>query len=114
MQRMAERDLFSVDYDVPADRLWEALKRSLQTMDVREVLEGERSARFDSGVTAFSWGEHHLAHVEGHDGHSRLVVRGRPKSSFFTTGFGERRHGRSVEKQLTSAIESELTAGAIS
>ena len=114
MNRMAERELFSRSYDVDAETLWAALKRALRTMDLKEVDDAERSARFSTGVTTFSWGQHNLALVEEEGGRSRLVVRGRPKQSLATTNWGERRHARRVEKQLGGAVDSELSARATS
>src|SRR5881398_1058990 len=87
MNRMAERELFSRSYEVDADTLWAALKRALRTMDLKEVGDAERSARFSTSVTTFSWGQHNLALVEEDGGRSRLVVRGRPKASFLTTNW---------------------------
>jgi len=81
-------------------------------MDLKEVGDAERSARFSTGVTTFSWGQHNLALVEEDGGRSRLVVRGRPKASFLTTNWGEQRHARRVEEQLVAAVNSELSAGA--
>ena len=112
MNRMAERELFSRSYEVDADTLWAALKRALRTMDLKEVGDAERSARFSTSVTTFSWGQHNLALVEEDGGRSRLVVRGRPKASFLTTNWGEQRHARRVEEQLVDAVNSELSAGA--
>src|SRR6266576_2397131 len=112
MKHMAERELFSVDYDVPPDRLWDALKRSLRTMDAKEVLDDERSARFATGVTTFSWGQHNVARVEHEDGRSRLDDHGRPKASILTSNLGERMHARRVRTRLTGDIESELSAKA--
>jgi len=112
MNRMAERELFTIDYAVPPDELWRALKRSLRTMDLKEVAEDDRSARFSTGVTTFSWGEHVVALVEGQDGRSRLVVRGRPKSSIFTTDWGENHHARRVQEHLGESIESALSIDA--
>ena len=112
MNRMAERELFSRSYDVDAETLWAALKRALRTMDLKEVDDAERSARFSTGVTTFSWGQHNVARVEGEDGRSRLVVHGRPKASILTSNLGERMHARWVRKHLTGDIESELSAKA--
>ncbi|HEY3188234.1 MAG TPA: hypothetical protein VGJ70_12220 [Solirubrobacteraceae bacterium] len=106
---MSERELFRRSYDIDAETLWAALRRALRTMDLKEVDEAERSARFSTGVLSWwSWGQHNLALVEEEGGRSRLVVRGRPKASLFTTDWGERRHARQVEKQLVDAVDSEL------
>ena len=109
---MAERELFSRSYDVSPDVLWAALKRALRTMDLKEVDDGERLARFSTGVTTFSWGQHNVALVKEEGGRSRLVVRGRPKAELLTSNWGERPHARRVEEQLVEAVEAEVSAGA--
>ena len=109
---MAERELFTRVYDAAPDELWAALKRALRTMDLKEVDDAERAARFSTGVSTFSWGQHNLALVEGEGDRSRLVVRGRPKGSFLTSEWGERRHASHVERVLVEAVDAELRTSA--
>ena len=107
---MLERELFARTYaDVKPDDLWVALKRALATWDLRAVDEDERSARFSTGVSLTSWGQHLFATVSDSDGGSVLSVRGRPKGTLLSTKTGEDRHARKVEKELVDSLDRVLT-----
>jgi hypothetical protein len=67
------------------------------------------TARFSSGVSLTSWGEHMIATVaSASSGGTRITVRGRPKGPFLTTGWGEDVHAREVEKDLRASIDDAL------
>lgn len=110
MGTMSEREIFSRRFEgAEPDRLWAALKRALATRDLKDTDDAARVARFSTGVSVWSWGQHMLASVSASDsGGSVLTVRGRPKASLLTTGWGERRDGRKAEKQLLSDVEAAL------
>lgn len=105
-----EQELFVIEYPArQPDEVWSALQRALATMDLKEADDGQMVARFSTGVTLTSWGEHMLAAVAGTDGGgARITVRGRPKGSFLTTGIGEDLHAREVEKDLRRSIDDAL------
>lgn len=104
-----EQELFVIDYPVrPADVVWPALNRALATMDLRDVDDSAMTARFATGVSLTSWGEHMIAQVDQRAEGSRVTVRGRPKGSFLTTSWGEDVHARGVEKDLRTAIDDAL------
>lgn len=112
-----ERELFTHPYpSVEPDALWSALKRSLETMDLRGADDEQRSARFGTPPSMTSWGEYILASVEpGESGGARLNVRGRPKAAnrlLGSTKWGEDIHSRNVEKDLVAAIDEALATGA--
>lgn len=109
-----ERELFSRHYqDVEPEALWSAVKGALATMDMSHADEAARSARFSSGVSLTSWGEHMLALISGAGpAGSVLSVRVRAKGSFLTTKWGEDLHARGVEEQLVRAIDAALTRAA--
>lgn len=111
MGRMDERELFARRFDaVDPDSLWSAVKRTLATMDLKDADDKARVARFSTGTSTWSWGQHMLAEVtEGPSGGSTLTVRGRPKASFWTSNWGESRHASGVEEQLVADVESALT-----
>jgi len=104
---MDERELFSRRYEIDAAALWTALRRALATMDLREADDATRTARFGSGVTWTSWGQHLLATVtEDPTGGATLTVRGRPKGSFLSSEWGERLHAQEIEGQITRAFDA--------
>lgn len=104
-----EQELFVIDYPArSADAVWSALNRALATMDLRDVDDAAMTARFATGVSMTSWGEHMLARVTQHGQGSRVTVRGRPKGSFLTTGWGEDLHALGVEKDLRHSIDDAL------
>ena len=108
---MDERELFARTYaDTSPEELWAAVKRALATMDLRATDDDERMARFGSGVSLTSWGQHLVATVSDSDGGSVLSVRGRPKGSLLTTQWGEDIHARKVEEQVATSVESALRA----
>ncbi len=111
-----ERELFTHPYpSVDPAALWPALKRSLETMDLREVDDQQKSARFGTPVSMTSWGEYMIASVEpGESGGARLRVRGRPKAAnrlLLTSKWGEDIHSRKVEKDLVAGIDGALATG---
>jgi hypothetical protein len=114
MRRMDERELFAQRFDdIDPDALWAALKRALATMDRLRPDDTTRIARFSTGTSATSWGQHHLAEVtETAPSGSTLTVRGRPKASFLTTNWGEKRHAHGVERQLIADVEVLLQSQA--
>jgi hypothetical protein len=105
-----EQEMFVIDYPARRpDEVWGALQRALATMDVKEADAEQMTARFSTGITLTSWGEHMLARVTDTDGGgARVTVRGRPKGSFLTTGWGEDLHAREVEKDLRRSIDDAL------
>lgn len=112
MSVMDEHEVFSRRYDgVEPAQLWPAVKRALATMDLREVDDEQRSARFKTGVSLTSWGQNMLASVRDDEGAATLVVRGRPKGSLLTTRIGEDLHEQGVEKQVVDAIDAALAPG---
>ncbi len=109
MSLMDERELFTRTYaGTSADELWAAVKRALATMDLRATDEAQRMARFGSGVSLTSWGQHLMATVGDSNGGSVLTVRGRPKGSLLTTTWGEDIHMRKVEQQIVRSVEAAL------
>ena len=105
-----EQELFVIDYPArqPAE-VWPALQRALATMDLKDADSDRMTARFSTGVTLTSWGEHMLATVSGTEvGGTRVTVRGRPKGSFLTTQWGEDLHAREIEKDLRRSIDDAL------
>ena len=107
---MDERELFTEGFANSPDEVWTALKRALQTMDIRDTDDTARRAAFTTGVSLTSWGEHMLAEVVPDGDGATLKVRGRPKGSFLTTKWGEDAHASGVQKDLRSSIERELAA----
>lgn len=107
---MDEQELFVIDYPArTADEVWPALHRALSTMDLQDADEAQRTARFSTGVSLTSWGEHMLVQVHpSGDRGTRVTVRGRPKGSLFTTSWGEDLHAQGVEKDLRAAIDDAL------
>lgn len=105
-----EQELFVIDYPArQPDEVWPALQRALATMDLKEADGDRMTARFSTGVTLTSWGEHMLARVSGVDhGGARVTVRGRPKGSFLTTQWGEDLHAAEVERDLRRSIDDAL------
>lgn len=105
-----EEELFTIDYPArDADEVWPALQRALATMDLQDPDDAERTARFSTGVSLTSWGEHMIARVtEVPAGGARITVRGRAKGSFLTTKWGEDVHAREVEKDLTASVDDAL------
>lgn len=105
-----EQELFVIDYPArQPDEVWPALRRALATMDLRDADEAARTARFSTGVSLTSWGEHMIAAVSGSNGHgARVTVRGRPRGSFLTTSWGEDVHAAGVERDLRRAIDDAL------
>jgi hypothetical protein len=103
-----ETELFVLSYPQEPETVWQAFKRALATMDLREVDDANRTARFGSGMSWTSWGEHTLGQVEPAAGGSRLRVRGRPKHGFLTTRIGEKIHARGVRRDLEQALGSAL------
>ena len=115
MTLLDERELFTRTYaGTSADQLWAAVKRALATMDLRATDDEERMARFASGVSLTSWGQHLMATVSDSDGGSVLSVRGRPKASLLTTRWGEDIHVHKVEEQIVRSVEAALPARASS
>ena len=98
--------------DYPARRpkeTWPALQRALATMDLKDADSDRMTARFSTGVTLTSWGEHMIATVApGSSGGTRVTVRGRPKGSFLTTSWGEDVHATQVERDLRASIDDAL------
>jgi hypothetical protein len=105
-----QQELFVIDYPArQPDEVWSALQRALATMDLKNTDDEQRTARFSTGVTLTSWGEHMLARVSGlGGGGARLTVRGRPKGSFLTTRWGEDLHAAEVEQDLRRSIDDAL------
>ena len=106
----SEEELFVIDYPARgADEVWPALTRALATFDLRDADDATRTARFSTGVSLTSWGENMIATVtDAAGGGARVTVRGRPKGSFLTTGWGEDVHARGVEKDLRAAVDDAL------
>jgi len=104
-----EQELFTIDYPArDPDAVWAALKRALATMDLRDADDGQRTARFSTGVSLTSWGENMIARVDQAGSGSRVTVRGRAKGSFLTTKWGEDVHAMGVEKDLRTSIDDAL------
>jgi hypothetical protein len=105
-----EQELFVIDYPArQPDEVWGALQRALATMDIKETDDDQRVARFSTGITLTSWGEHMLASVtDSAGGGSRITVRGRPKGSFLTTQWGEDLHAGEIERDLRRSIDDAL------
>jgi hypothetical protein len=112
MRLMEERELFTHRFNgVDPDAVWSALKRVLATMDLTGADDTARVARFSTGASATSWGQHIVAQVvERAPSGTILTVRGRPKASLLTTPWGEKRHARGVERQITADIEANLAS----
>lgn len=107
---MDEQELFVIDYPVRSSQeVWPALRRALSTMDLQDADDAGMTARFSTGISLTSWGEHMLAQVAGSGSEgARVTVRGRPKGSFLTTSWGEDVHAQGIEKQLRAAIDDAL------
>ena len=106
---LEEQELFVIDYPArSAGDVWRALTRALATMDLQDSDDAAMTARFTSGVSMTSWGEHLLAGVASRGDGARVTVRGRPKGSFLTTGWGEDVHARGIEKELRQAVDDAL------
>lgn len=105
-----EQELFVLDYPArQPEAVWAALQRALATMDLKQADDDQMTARFSTGITLTSWGEHMLARVSGVDGGgARVTVRGRPKGSFLTTSWGEDRHAAEIENDLRRSIDDAL------
>lgn len=105
-----EQELFTIDYPArDVDDVWQALKRALATMDLQDPDDAARTARFSSGVSLTSWGEHMIARVaSASGGGARVTVRGRAKGSFLTTSWGEDVHAKQVESDLRASIDDAL------
>jgi len=106
----SEEELFVIDYPArSAGEVWPALTRALATVDLQDPDEERMTARFSTGISSTSWGQHMLATVtEVPAGGARVTVRGRPKGSFLTTGWGEDLHARGIEKDLRESIDDAL------
>ena len=107
----SESELFSIDYpDHEPEEVWQAVRSALITMDLRDPDDASRTARFSSGVSSTSWGEHMIAVVTpGSAGGAHVTVWGRPKHSFLTTKVGEDVHARQVKKDLRESIGDALS-----
>ena len=106
---MDEREWFREEFaGTDPDRLWTALRRVLSTMDLKQADDGTRVALFSTGTTSTSWGQHLRAEVTGGAGGAVLTVRGRPRASFLSSGWGEDLHMRSVRGQLVGDVRSAL------
>lgn len=108
MSATDERQLFTEDFDQAPEQVWDALKRALQTRDLRDADDAAHTAAFSTGVSLTSWGEHMAAEVIPAGTGARLRVRGRPKSGFLTTSWGEDAHASKVQRDLRSRIERVL------
>lgn len=109
MSVMDERERFSRHYPIDPATLWVALRRALATMDLREADDASHTARFGSGVTLTSWGQHLIAEVTAAaEGGATLTVRGRPKGSFLSSNWGERVHAETIERQVTRALDAVM------
>ena len=76
-----EQELFVLDYPARRpDQVWSALQRALATMDLKDADADRMTARFSTGVTLTSWGNHMLATVAANGAGARVTVRGRPKA----------------------------------
>ena len=108
MNVMEEREFFRREFEgVDADALWSAVKRALATQDLKDADDSERTARFATGMGVWSWGQNLLVRVE--EGVApTVVVRGRPKSSFLSSNFGETREAKKLEEQFVPDIEVAL------
>jgi len=104
-----EQELFTIDYPArDVDAVWNALKRALATMDLRDADDANQTARFTTGVSLTSWGENMIARVDEAATGARVTVRGRAKGSFLTTKWGEDVHATGVEKDLRASIDDAL------
>lgn len=93
-----EEELFTIDYPArDADEVWPALRRALATMDLEDPDDAERTARFSTGVSLTSWGEHMIARVtEAPTGGARIAG-----GAAGPEGLGRRRTGQEL-RQLTA------------
>lgn len=105
-----EQELFTIDYPArDVEEVWHALRRALSTMDLQDPDDAAHTARFSTGVSLTSWGEHMIARVaQGSTGGARVTVRGRAKGSLLTTEWGEEIHAAGVEKDLRTAVDDAL------
>jgi len=104
-----EQELFTIDYPArDVDAVWNALKRALATMDLRDADDANQTARFTTGVSLTSWGENMIARVDEAATGARVTVRGRAKGSSLTTKWGEDVHATGVEKDLRASIDDAL------
>lgn len=103
-----EHELFTEAYDTDPETVWEAVTHALATMDLREADDASRTARFTTGMSLTSWGEHMVVSVSPAGQRTQLTVRGRPKGSFLTTKWGEKQHVRSVQRHLLGAVARRL------
>lgn len=108
MSATDERELFTEDFDQSPDQVWEALKHALATRDLKDADDTAHSARFSTGVSLTSWGEHMVAEVVPDGTGAQLRVRGRAKNGFLTTSWGEDAHASKVQRDLRSEIERAL------
>lgn len=79
-------------------------------MDLRDSNESTHTARFSTGISSTSWGEHMMGQVRGDGGGTSIVVRGRPKGSFLTTRIGEKIHASGIRRDLQRALDDALAA----
>lgn len=103
-----EMELFQLRYGKGPDEVWAALKSTMATFDLREADDASRMARFSTGISTTSWGEHMVATVAGEGDGAVIHVRGRPKGSFLTTRIGERIHASGVRKDIERALRRDL------
>lgn len=105
-------EVFTRRYDVPADKLWPAVKQALAAVEnvtVRETDESALRARFSTSMGLFSWGQNLTAEVSGSErGGALLRVHGKPRSTFLASRWGEDAQARPLERDLLSALEQRL------
>lgn len=108
---VGERVVFSHRFgDVDDERLWRALQCAVPRRRIGAIDEARRTLEFRTSVSLTSWGEHMRASVSPAADGAELLVRGRPRSWFLTTTWGEDLHARGVERRLIRAIQASLGA----
>lgn len=110
---MADLQAFTRHYDVPPERLWEALQTAVPQTEAKitDIDEEARRISFSTGILFpfTSWGQSLKAQVSPSDrGGSLLRVSGKPKSRFLSTKWGEDAQAAQWERRLTSALDEAL------
>jgi hypothetical protein len=99
-------------YDADPAIVWSALLAAVELLyQVRPsaTVDTERRVSFATGITSTSWGEFVTAAVcAGSADGCEIRLRGKPKSYFLVSRWGEREHLRAVARRLDARIRTAL------
>lgn len=109
---MRQKQVLIKHYSVTPDRLWEAIKQVLITVDgitLDRADDDQKTAFFKTGVTLTSWGQNMIAQIQPISPNQvQLQINGQIRHTFLASNWGEKLHQKGFTRNFAAALDAAI------